>query len=512
MVAKLQESSCDNESNVKIATNSRQHTTIRSFLLLLIAAGLLFFVNGRWDIPVAAWVGPIFMARFVSSQQLLRGLVACYLTLVLIVLIQLQDTFPIPFINLYIVALVYGGFRFIPYLLDRLLSAKLPGVTATLVLPLAWTAMEYLNSLIGHYGSWGSIAYTQYGNLPLLQLLSITGLSGITFLVVWFASLINWAWGQNFAWPKIAKAVLTYSLVLFLVLLWGGMRLAFFPPQSATVRVASISVDPGNASDIWDYIGQDVHQFDMETMRARTHPLHDTLFSLSEREAQASAQIILWAELNGLTFKIDEPVLIERGRNLARSREIYLVMALAVFTPGQKLMENKAITIDPKGEIVATYCKSNPIPGDPETGGDSIIRSLDTIHGRISQTICYDMDFHRFIQQASRQATDLMVVPALDWPEITPLHTRMATFRAIENGFSLVRQTSRGLSLATDYQGNVLAAMNYFNSSDRVMVCRIPTKGVTTVYSTVGDLFAILCVLTLMIILAIRARLSLLHR
>ncbi len=87
-----------------------------------------------------------------------------------------------------------------------------------------------------------------------------------------------------------------------------------------------------------------------------------------------------------------------------------------------------------------------------------------------------------------------MLVPSNDWPDIDPLHTQMASFRAIENGFSLVRITGNGLSAAFDYQGQVLAAVDYFTSGEQVMIAHLPIQGVTTIYSVVGDLFAWLCV------------------
>jgi apolipoprotein N-acyltransferase len=55
---------------------------------------------------------------------------------------------------------------------------------------------------------------------------------------------------------------------------------------------------------------------------------------------------------------------------------------------------------------------------------------------------------------------DVMLVPSNDWPEIDPIHTQAITFRAIENGYSLVRQTSYGLAMTVDYEGNVLAAVD----------------------------------------------------
>jgi apolipoprotein N-acyltransferase len=66
----------------------------------------------------------------------------------------------------------------------------------------------------------------------------------------------------------------------------------------------------------------------------------------------------------------------------------------------------------------------------------------------------------------------------------------MSVFRALELGVSLVRPTMNGLSLAADYRGEVLAAMDHFTSADRVMTASVPTRGVVTLYALAGDAFA----------------------
>lgn len=109
--------------------------------------------------------------------------------------------------------------------------------------------------------------------------------------------------------------------------------------------------------------------------------------------------------------------------------------------------------------------------------------------------ICWDADFPATIRQAGRNGTDLLLVPSNDFREIDPMHTQMAVFRAIENGVSLVRQASNGLSIATDPYGRVLAAMDHFTASDRVMVAQVPTQGVSTIYAVIGDLFGWLAVI-----------------
>ena len=47
-------------------------------------------------------------------------------------------------------------------------------------------------------------------------------------------------------------------------------------------------------------------------------------------------------------------------------------------------------------------------------------------------------------------AATSVLYPKKDWREIDPLHAQMVTFRAIENGFSVVSQAVGGLSVAVD--------------------------------------------------------------
>jgi apolipoprotein N-acyltransferase len=97
------------------------------------------------------------------------------------------------------------------------------------------------------------------------------------------------------------------------------------------------------------------------------------------------------------------------------------------------------------------------------------------------------------LAQAGRLGTDLLLDPSNDWKAIDPWHTRMASFRAIEQGFNLVRHTSQGLSAAFDYQGRQLASMDHYVTTDRVLVAQVATRGARTVYALLGDWFAWAC-------------------
>jgi apolipoprotein N-acyltransferase len=76
----------------------------------------------------------------------------------------------------------------------------------------------------------------------------------------------------------------------------------------------------------------------------------------------------------------------------------------------------------------------------------------------------------------------------------------MAPFRAIENGVSIFRLTSQGISLAIDPYGRSVGSMNATRVDKRVFVVQLPNHHVHTVYSVVGDLFGWLIVVGFMLI------------
>jgi len=157
--------------------------------------------------------------------------------------------------------------------------------------------------------------------------------------------------------------------------------------------------------------------------------------------------------------------------------------------------ENKTLLIDPKGNVLDAYYKNVPVPlVEPSVVGDGTIPVFDTPYGRLAPVICYDADHQTLIRQAGVAGADILLVPSGDWWHISPYHTYMAVMRGIENGFSVVRQVSGGLSIATDPRGNVLASMDFFKNEEKVNVAYVPTKGIRTIYSVIGDVFAWLCI------------------
>ena len=469
-----------------------------AFLWLALAAIFILFSNGKWNIPIATWLFLVFALRFWRTQPLKRGFIIYTLVSIVPFYFAWQGVVPIPGIGYFIFVVIISLFNASIFLIDRLVAPRLKGFVSTLVFPLAMVTMQYIMTLVSPYGSFGSLAYTQYGNLPLLQILSVTGLSGITFLLAWFASVVNWAWEQQFEWKKVWRGVVTYAGILAVLLLASGAYL-ISPPSSGTIRVAAIAateiveMDQDIQDSALRFLSGEITETELESIRTEFNANIDDLLERSEREAHAGAGIVFWSEGAGYVLKEDETALIERGRRFARQEGIYLGMALASFKSGQRLIENKIVLIEPSGEVAWEYFKARPVPGEPVVRGDGEILALDTPYGKIAAVICFDMDFPNLLRQAGEAGVDVMFNPSNDWEEVASLRMRMATFRAIENGFSLVRPTSNGFSVATDYQGRVLAITDYVTSEDPVVIAYVPTKGVKTIYSQIGDIFAWLC-------------------
>jgi apolipoprotein N-acyltransferase len=471
-----------------------------SYLWLASAAVFLLFSNGRWVIPLAAWLFSPMMMRFLREQRPLRGLALGAITYVLAGLITNSGTREIfSGMSYFPVAAACSLFFFLPFVADRLIAHRVRGILATLVFPLAWTTTEFVFSFLG-FGTSGALAYTQYGNLPLVQIVSITGIWGLSFLIAWFASVINWVWEQEFAWQKIKYGVALYFSILAAVLLFGGARLALFPPESNRIRVAAITTRRDLGSHDRDIFYRFwARQANGQSLQALDTEVHDDFLSRSTDAARFGAKIIFWPEYGVPVSKENEAPLIERGQQLAREEEIYLMMTLytvPVDFPARP-WENKVLIIGPSGEVICRYLKCNPAPGEPIVLGNGKVPIVNTPYGEISTAICMDMYFPNLIRQAGKAGVDLMLTPSRTWKGIAPEFTYDTTFRAIENGFSMVACTADGLCIAVDYQGRVVAAADYFTSHEQVMIADVSMKGVTTIYSQIGDFFAWCCIIGL---------------
>ena len=459
-----------------------------SYLWLILATvlGIFSLSIGKWVIPITAWLGGIFLIRFFRSQK--RIWLAYLLTAISTVIVTVVAT-P-PFMSSLVVpiaigAAILGG---LPLIADRLLAPRLPGFASTLVFPLAMTSLEYINVATNPLGSAGATPYSQFDNLVLLQLVSLTGIWGISFLMSWLAPIINWAWERDFSWPVIKRGVLIFVGLMLLVMAYGQVRLWFASPPAATVRVAGFTLVEWRAQQ--PEMNQ-AFETDLASFRQMMEERYKLYFDATVREAQAGAEIILWPENSATVALEDEGALLARAADLARQEGIYLGLPMVVLPPDDAPYANKLVVFDPQGQMVLEHYKYGGVGFEGNRiNGDGILHTAQTPYGVISGVICWDTDIPATVLQAGRNGTDILLSPSLEFRDFDPIHAHMAIMRAIENGVSVVRVADIGLSVVVDPYGRTLAAMDHFTVGERTIVAQVPTKGVWTLYPHLGDLFA----------------------
>lgn len=471
-----------------------------SWLWLVVGTVLLPFANLQTLIPLTAWLAPVFLLRFSRSQRPLVGLPVLAVAMSCALLFGLRDGFfPVvdgPGYYVFVASLGLGGA--LPFAVDRWLSPRLDGIARTLVFPAAVTTTELVSTVGSPFGTAGSTAYSQYGSLPLVQLVSITGIWGLTFLVSWLAPVVNQFWERGWSGAAVKGPAVLLVTTTAAVLLYGGAQLAFAAPQVPTVRVAALAPDR-QLSDL-AYSAPDLSSGD-QAERAGVRdtyfaPVLDDLFERSEREAIGGAKVIAWSEAAARTLEEDQAAVVSRAADLAREHEVYLQVSMIVqlpagdVVPGGPSNENHAVLLDPRGTVVWDYLKSKPTPGDGHDAGPGVVPTVDTPYGRLATIICQDDFFPGLVRQAGAAGADILLVPSSDWGSVAAWHAQQAPFRAVENGMALVRPTRQGISLATDSQGRLLGHKpDYFVSDDQTLVTSVPTRGTNTWYTALGDVF-----------------------
>ncbi|WP_079071596.1 nitrilase-related carbon-nitrogen hydrolase [Streptomyces yokosukanensis] len=473
----------------------------RAWPLLLLGTGvMLFAVGGRWDVAVAAWIFPVLLLRFTRLSCAWSGAPCIWLAHLGAAVFWVQESA----IGLNAVvlagALALAGLQTLPFLADRLLAQRLPPAAADLVFPVAVAAAEFLITLLSPFGTaYGSLAVTQHADLPLLQVVSVTGPWGIGFLVGYAASTVNRLWERTDRPAR--RGALVCMAVLLSVLLAGGARQAFFPPQGTTVRIAGVSPSRTVTERLRTTLARfadgrgGVAAAPATAVRPAMTAVENDLLAATRREAAAGAKIVIWPEEAVRTQESQESAALAAARAEARRSGVYLEIGIRVYsTAAPAYGRDEALLVDPRGTVLWTYQKAHPIPGSERyTPGDGQVPVVRTPYGRLADVICYDADFPALM----RTRADIMLVPAHDWKEYGGAHTDKAVLAAVEGGYSLIRQDAEGVSAAYDAEGHVLARADYFTTGRQTMVAQVPVRGGTTVYDRVGDTFAWLCLAAL---------------
>jgi apolipoprotein N-acyltransferase len=484
--------------------------TIQALFWLALGGLMLVFISGKWTFPLAPWLALLFLSHFSRSQSLWAGCLGVWLAFFVAIAIANQGVIKLPPLAFWGIVALISTTSTLPFLIDRLLAPRLPGLLSTLVFPLSYVIGEWISGRLNPFGTWGSLAYSQYGDLPIMQLASVTGLWGITFLIAWFGSMGAWVWANGFQWSVVRTEVLIYGALWGLVMLAGGARLAFTPQNKTTIRIAGIGWPAGvfDRAMINPLIVDDsLSAEQLDLARQKLHALYQRLLDDSQREARSGAKIVAWTEASAIMLAEDSPSWIEEAQQLAKAEGIYLLIGAGVLHRDRPKLraDNLAILITPQGETAFTYQKAHEIPPASFVTllGEGRLLAHDSPFGRLAALICFDLDFPGYARQAGRARADILIAPYGDWETIKNLHAHMAAFRAIENGVTLIRPALGGVSTAVDPLGRTLASMDEFTAEQRVMVAQTPISGARTLYALGGDWFAWLSALGLLAMLIV---------
>lgn len=451
------------------------------YLWLALAVILGFLIGGKWNFPLAAWLAPIFVMRFYrESQTAWRSFLLLWLVSAIPTIVSWQGATFMSMIH----PLAEAGFfllvtplGLLPYVIDRVYYRRFGnGAWLTLVFPIANTAMDFFSASGSPFGTFGAVAYSQRDFAAVMQVSALFGIWSVTFVLSWFASLVNHFWDKK---PTRLSWTLAGVLALILVLSLGRTLLPAQPEQTA--QVAGFSLPAGKLHETLNQLsaGDDtavasLHADELDQIRAL---------------ADEGADIVVLQEGAGMGTSAQVQKLIDDASALAQEKQIYIV--LPTFDLGKQPAENKVHIIDPRGEIVLTHVKYGGNDFEGSLKGDGILQTVDTPYGRLSAVICWDADFPNVLKQAGAQGVDLLFIPANDWLEVKDIHAGMAAFRAVENGLTIFRQTGEGVSLVADAYGREINRVDTFTETlsgfTGIQKVQTPLGSVGTLYPSVGD-------------------------
>ena len=490
--------------------------SLEKYGLLLMGIFLVILSGGRFVTPAAAFLAPMFLLRFMRNSSVKKGTLLLYVLLFLSLLVRFHDYVSVPRpLNLLLIAGI-AVLEVLPFFADRTLREYLPKFLRPLVLPCVFVLLGFAVSSVLPFGTMGEKAYSQAGNGEFMQLLAVTGTHGITFVIFWFAATMASLWGSAFVWQRNRSQVIPLALCLMIIFVAGGFRNIFDENESSTVRIAGIAGDSATLQQSLraagvknDLNGLSVAGYNGEEVAAALNVSQQDLLQRSKQQAIAGARIVAWAEASAVLFKNNEPAFIAQAASLARENKIYLVASVVISAEAtsavssdnpSRALENKLIVFGPNGEQLGQYVKARSLWGESNAAGDGKPLLIDTPYGKIAFAIGFDLDFPPLVRQAGD--ADILIAPSSDWRTLSPHHSLMATFRGVENGLSIFRPTNKGLSVASDPHGRIIARTDHFRTTPHSFIADVPTAGVNTFYTRAGDWFAwVVCALFVLLLL-----------
>ena len=404
-----------------------------------------------WVAGLAAYIGIMYWIAYVVVNY---GYLPLYLGIAIMILLAC-------YLSLY-VALFAAGIVYC--------RGKVPLYLAA---PALWICLEYLKSHLFTGFPWENLGYSQFHNIIFIQMADITGVFGLSFLII----LLNVAFFEVLV--KRSKESLILAAVVFF--LWSGVY-AYGILRIHQIDLALKSAPGMDVSLIQGNIDQSIkwnENFQKDTIRIYEE--------LSLRHPSPEGGLIVWPE-TAVPFNFQhENDLHRRVQAVAEKTKSWLLFGSMSFGTASESTDyfNSAYLLSPRGDIHGKYDKVHLVPyGEyvPLRTVFPFISSLaagigDFTEGKgfdplimadrkIGVMICYEGILPEAARTYKNAAADVLVNITNDaWFGTTSApyqHLSMSIFRAVETRLYLVRAANTGISAIVDPSGRVLAQTEIF--------------------------------------------------
>jgi apolipoprotein N-acyltransferase len=346
-----------------------------------------------------------------------------------------------------------------------------------------WVAWEMFQARIFGGFPWNFLGASQYQMLPLIQIASVTGIYGVSFLMVWFSASLLGAAAVIICQPaRLSGSALAEVIVPLLVIVgvaaWGT-RVALRPAKEKRVLKIALIQPSIPQTTIWDP-NQGAQRFGQlvaltEQAVAATHP------ELVVWPEAAVPSLFLWdtnAAYQGQTI-------YDAATGLTRRHKVWLVLGAddaEVRPGGAKEVDyyNSSFLVTPGGKVASLYRKQKlvifgeyvplskwlpflkdftQVYGEFAPGKGPVTFRLPSLGVNTTVLICFEDTFPHVARQAVTPDIDFLLnitnngwfgESAAQWQ-----HAASAVFRAVENGLPLVRAANNGLSCWVDPRGGM---------------------------------------------------------
>jgi len=408
-----------------------------------------------------------------------------------------------------------------------LFKASKKPIAALAIAPVLWVTLEYIRSLLFSGFPWELSGYSQYKNLIMIQISDLTGVYGVSFLIVVcnMTALVTLLWLTKKKWHgqivsgKIAATALTaLAITVGVTLCYGKQRLITVRKTISAAPTHKVAVVQGNIEQgiKWDpaYQVSSVHKY----------------LNFSSLAKSAKPDLVVWPETSAPFYFLYDKKLSDLLKNGIQNFESnFLIGAPSFIIKKDKMINyfNSAYLLSPGGQVRGKYDKAHLVPfgeyiplkrflpfiGKMVEGvGDFVPGQKGAVirQGKLGLgiLICYELIFPDMARAMAQNNADLLINITNDaWygrSSAPYQHFSMGVFRAVENRRSLIRSANTGISGFIDPTGRITDQTDIFKEA--VITHSVPLMSQKTIYTRFGDWFAITCIIITTILLRLYMR------